>query len=87
MIRPNVNQENTVPNGRSYRFALRRRQWFDLAIGEPNLVGSKTLKNTARSIGTPLNTEYRPRHVVFPGCVNQTSLCLVVRVEVINGAG
>ena len=74
-------------NGRSYRFALRRRQWFDLAIGEPNLVGSQTLKGAASSIGTLLNREYRPRHVLFPGSVNQTSLCLVVRVEVINGAG
>ena len=25
-----------------------------------NLVGSQTLKNTARSIGTPLNTEILP---------------------------
>ena len=72
---------------RSYRFALRRREWFDLFIGEPNLVGSQTLKSAATSIGTPLNREYRPRHVLFPGSVNQTSLCLVVRIEVNNGAG
>jgi hypothetical protein len=69
------------------RFALRSRQWFDLAIGELNLVGSQMLKTAAITVVKPPNTEYCPNHLLFSTSVNQMRFDLVVTAEVVNRAG